>query len=74
MGFNKRFITEDGILYSYASNGIDGIKKYFSADALIIESGFADQIHDLLIKAMGDDEWDEVENAIKRNTKNVKDF
>jgi hypothetical protein len=74
MGFNKRYVTEDGILYSYASKGIEGVKKYFSADALIIESGFADQIHDLLIKAMGDDDWSEVEAAIEKNTKNVKDF
>ena len=72
MGFHKRRISEDGILFSYEADGLDGVKKYFSADALIIETGFADEIHDLLIEALTNDNWKPLEKAIKNHHKDVK--
>ena len=72
MGFNKRYISEDGILYSYEADGIEGIKKYFTADALIIEMGFASDIHDLLIDAMANDNWKPLEESIKNHTRDVE--
>ena len=39
MGFHKRRITKENIVSIYKSQGIEGLKKYFSADALIVEMG-----------------------------------
>ena len=35
MGFNKRYISRAGIISSYRRDSIEGIHRYFSADALI---------------------------------------
>lgn len=35
MGFNKRYITREGILSAYKKDSIEGLHKYFRADALI---------------------------------------
>ena len=39
MGFNKRRITKENIVSIYTDQGIEGLKKYFTADALIVEMG-----------------------------------
>jgi len=39
MGFNKRRITKENIVSIYTDQGIEGLKKYFTADALIVEFG-----------------------------------
>ena len=39
MGFHKRRISKKGIVQIYMDQGIEGLKKYFTADALIVETG-----------------------------------
>lgn len=49
MGFHKRRITKEGIIRAYNDNGIEGMKRLFSADALIVEMGIdTDKIIDYL--------------------------
>lgn len=36
MGFHKRHINKENIISYYDREGIDGLKKLFSADALIV--------------------------------------
>ena len=35
MGFNKRYINRAGVINSYKRDSIEGIHRYFRADALI---------------------------------------
>jgi len=72
MGFNKRHINDDGIIARYKEDGIDSVKQYFSADALIINGDFAMEISDLIKEAMGDDEWNKLEEMIKKHIKDVE--
>lgn len=37
MGFNKRYIRKKTVKTIYENEGTDGLKRYFSADALISE-------------------------------------
>jgi len=69
MGFNKRYISEESIISNYQNSGIDGLKRYFSADALIINGKWAQDLTDKLKEAMGDDEWKELEIIIKERIK-----
>ena len=39
MGFNKRHIRKETMCTIYKNEGIEGLKRYFSADALIVEMG-----------------------------------
>jgi hypothetical protein len=49
MGFHKRRISKEGIIRTYNDTGIEGIKRLFSADALIVEMGIdTDKIIDYL--------------------------
>jgi hypothetical protein len=50
MGFHKRWINEDIIMGLYRNGGINSVKSYFTADALIIEDSFSDLVYNLLIK------------------------
>jgi hypothetical protein len=72
MGFHKRYIDEEGILSVYRLNGISGLKRYFSADALIIRDTFAREIHDYIVKAKGNDEWDRLEDKLNTHIKDVE--
>ena len=72
MGFHKRYINDEGIIRRYESGGINALKTYFSADALIINGDFAMEIHDDIVKAKGNDDWNALENKINEHKKNVK--
>lgn len=44
MGFHKRWISKQGLMSQYSSNGIEGVKMYLRADALMLEDEFSDTI------------------------------
>ena len=50
MGFNKRYISNDQIIDIFRSQGIDGVRDWYTrkVDALITESGLASDIHDMM--------------------------
>tara|TARA_R110000787_G_C13336494_1_gene437813 strand:+ start:209 stop:433 length:225 start_codon:yes stop_codon:yes gene_type:complete len=72
MGFHKRYISEESILSNYQSSGIEGLKRYFSADALIINGEWAQDLSSKIQEAMGDDDWNNLEIIIKDRIKYVE--
>ena len=44
MSFHKRWISKQGLVSQYSSSGIEGVKMYLRADALMIEDEFSDTI------------------------------
>ena len=50
MGFNKRYISNDQVIDIFRSQGIAGVKNWYTGkvDALITESGLASDIHDMM--------------------------
>ena len=72
MGFNKRYISEESIISNYKQSGIEGLKRYFSADALIIEGEWAQDLTDKLRESMCEDDWKELEIIIKEKIKDVE--
>ena len=50
MGFHKRYISNDQVIDIFRSQGIDGVKNWFTrkVDALITEAGLASDIHDMM--------------------------
>lgn len=48
MGFHKRWINRTGLLTQYSNGGLECVKKYLCADALILEDDFSNQILSLL--------------------------
>jgi len=72
MGFNKRYISEESIISNYKQSGIEGLKRYFSADALIIEGEWAQDLTDKLRESMCEDDWKELEIIIKERIKDVE--
>mgnify|MGYP003624954432 FL=1 len=55
MGFHKRHIDNQQVISLFKSGGIENVIKWYTgkADALILETGLASTIHDILM----DDEW-----------------
>lgn len=48
MGFYKRFINKENLAIQYEDGGLDNVKRYFSADALLISDDESSDILDLL--------------------------
>ena len=48
MGFYKRFINKENLALQYEAGGLDNVKRYFSADALLISDDESSDILDLL--------------------------
>lgn len=48
MGFYKRFINKENLAIQYEEGGLDNVKRYFSADALLISDDESSDILDLL--------------------------
>lgn len=65
MSFHKRIIKEDTIISIYSNDGINGVKRYFSADALTISDAFSDKIYRYMI----DHNYEGVKNLIVNNVK-----
>ena len=72
MGFNKRYISEESIISQYQQSGIKGLKTYFSADALIINGEWAQNLTNELRQGMGDDDWNNLEKIIIKRIKDVE--
>ncbi len=72
MGFNKRYIDDEGIIRRYTNGGIENLKTYFNADALIISGEFASEIHEDIVAAKGDNDWKKLEDKIKKHIPNVQ--
>ena len=50
MGFHKRYISDEQVIEIYKTSGIEGVKDWYTkgADALILETGLASEIDDIL--------------------------
>ena len=50
MGFNKRYISNERVIDAYSMTGIAGVEDLYTkgADALILETGLASEIDDIL--------------------------
>ena len=48
MGFHKRWINRNNLIIRYNDGGLDSVKSYLSADALIIEDDFSSNVLNLL--------------------------
>lgn len=55
MGFHKRWINKDALIFRYKNGGLDSVKTYLSADALILNDKFSSNILDLLNNQRDDD-------------------
>jgi hypothetical protein len=67
MGFNKRYIRKETIVSIYERDGIEGLKRYFTADALIVEDGIDTNS---IIKCLTEDDTsglEELVNNLKEN-------
>ena len=61
MGFHKRRISKEGIVRSYKDNGIEGLKRLFTADALIVELGIDT---DIIIEYLTNDDVTNLEKMV----------
>ena len=50
MGFHKRHISNDQVIDIFRSQGIDGVKEWYTrkVDAVITEAGLASDIYDIM--------------------------
>ncbi len=67
MSFHKRYINKDNIISIYNSQGIEGLKKWFNADALIVENGIDTNA---IIDCLTEDDDTKLKGLINNLTKN----
>jgi hypothetical protein len=48
MGFHKRWISKENLLNRYKNGGLESVKLYFRADALMVTDEFSSNILKLL--------------------------
>lgn len=48
MGFHKRWVNKETLLEYYQRDGLDGVKQYFRADALMVNDEFTSDTLTLL--------------------------
>lgn len=65
MGFNKRYIRKETIVNIYNDQGIEGLKRYFTADALIVEG---DIDTDAIVKCLTEDDTNKLEELVNSLT------
>ena len=55
MGFHKRYIDNERVISLFKDGGVDNVIRWYTgkADALILETGLASKINDVLL----DPEW-----------------
>ena len=55
MGFHKRYIDNERVISLFKDDGVDNVIRWYTgkADALILETGLAGRINDVLL----DPEW-----------------
>ena len=68
MGFNKRFIRREGILRSWKNDGLEGLHRYFSADALFINEDCRD-----LYKLYDAQDFDSLESLISEELSKTRE-
>tara|TARA_R110001592_G_scaffold134863_1_gene350741 strand:+ start:1769 stop:2155 length:387 start_codon:yes stop_codon:yes gene_type:complete len=68
MGFHKRYISNDQVIDIFRSQGIDGVKSWYTqkVDAVITEAGLSSDIYDLMhLPGINQDTiWDKISNMI----------
>jgi|TARA_R110002020_G_scaffold362008_3_gene574441 hypothetical protein len=74
MGFNKRYIGNDQVKEIYQNSGIEGVQGHYTigADALVLETGLASEIDDILTLSCGitiSDKWNTISEMIKEEIK-----
>ena len=74
MGFHKRYIGNDQVKEIYQNSGIEGVQAHYTigADALVLETGIASEIDDILSLACGitiQDKWNTISEMIKEEIK-----
>ena len=62
MGFHKRRITKENVITIYERDGIEGLKTYFSADALIVEM---DVDSSAIIEYLTNDDVSNIDKMVK---------
>lgn len=64
MGFHKRYIDNQQVITLFKSGGVNEVLRWYTgkADALILETGLASTIHDIL----KDPDW-ETFGTVRRN-------
>ena len=67
MGFNKRYIRKETIISIYNDQGIEGLKRYFTADALIVEG---DINTDAIVDCLTEDNTIKLEELVNSLTEN----
>jgi hypothetical protein len=55
MGFHKRWINKEVLIIRYKDGGLDSVKTYLSADALILSDEFSYSVLTLLNNKKDDD-------------------
>ena len=63
--FNKRYIRKETIVNIYNDQGIEGLKRYFTADALIVEG---DIDTDAIVKCLTEDDTNKLEELVNSLT------
>lgn len=53
MGFHKRYIDNEKVISLFEDGGVDNVIRWYTgkADALILETGLASKINDILLDA-----------------------
>jgi hypothetical protein len=74
MGFNKRHIGNDQVIEIYQNDGIKGVQNWYTqgVDTLVLETGIASEIDDVLSLACGitiSDKWNTISEMIKDEIK-----
>ena len=64
MGFHKRYIDNERVISLFKDDGVDNVIRWYTgkADALILETGLASKINDILL----DVDW-QTFGTVRRN-------
>ena len=78
MGFHRRHISNDQVIEIYKKDGMQVLKDWYSegVDALVLESGLASEIDDILSLAFGltdMDKWNTISEMITDEIKKGAD-
>ena len=67
MSFHKRYITKDSVISIYENQGIEGLKRWFNADALIVEHGVDTTA---IVECLTEDNTTKLEELVKQLKEN----
>lgn len=72
MGFYKRFINKENLAIQYEEGGLDNVKRYFSADALLISDDESSDILDLLNESKDAEAEELLKALVNKEDKNER--